>query len=69
MRRMRCLAELTIQPTGTGLREELWPGLEVDFDRELAPGLTVAQAIAGREDCFEPAAAEEPGPPVAKESR
>lgn len=54
MRRMRCKAELTIRIVGTEHVEELWPGLEVDIDRELKPGLTIAHAISGREDCFEP---------------
>jgi hypothetical protein len=54
MRMMRCKADLEIHVTGTGVREVLWPGLEVNFERELVPGHTIADAIAGREDCFEP---------------
>lgn len=47
----RCLAQLSL--TGSWGTEHLWPGLEVNMDRELAPGFTVAHAIEGREDCFE----------------
>lgn len=47
----RCLAQLSL--SGSWGTEHLWPGLEVNFARELAPGFTVADAIAGREDCFE----------------
>lgn len=47
----RCRAQLSLSgPWGT---EHLWDGLEVDVDRELAPGFTVGQAIAGRDDCFD----------------
>lgn len=47
----RCLAQLSLAgPWGT---EHFWQGLEVNFARELAPGFTVADAVAGREDCFE----------------
>ncbi len=63
MRMMRCNAEIAIHVVGTDRREELWPGVEVDADRELAPGFTVADAIRGREDCFvavEPPAAARP---------
>lgn len=49
--RKRCLAQLTL--SGRWGTEHLWPGLEVNFARELAPGFTVADAVAGREDCFE----------------
>lgn len=57
-RMMRCNAELTIQVPGTTVRLELWPGLDVDVDRVLAPerdgrpAVTIALAIQGREDCF-----------------
>lgn len=47
----RCRAQLTIECGGK--TEHLWAGLEVNFERELAPGFTVADAVAGREDCFE----------------
>jgi hypothetical protein len=47
----RCLAQLSL--SGRWGTEHLWPGLEVNFERELAPGFTVAAAIAGRENCFE----------------
>lgn len=47
----RCLAQLSIRAGGQ--EEHLWPGLEVNFERELAPGYTVAHAIVGRESCFE----------------
>lgn len=57
---MRCRAQLTL--SGSWGSEHLWPGLEVNFARELAPGFTVADAVAGREDCFEPVA---PAQPVA----
>jgi len=49
----RCLAQLTL--SGRWGTEHFWPGLEVNFARELAPGFTVADAVAGREDCFEDA--------------
>jgi|SRR5579872_2793071 len=47
----RCLAQLSL--SGSWGTEHLWPDLEVDLDRELAPGFTVADAVRGREDCFE----------------
>jgi uncharacterized protein YbdZ (MbtH family) len=47
----RCRAQLSLSgPWGS---EHLWDGLEVDVDRELAPGFTVGHAIAGRDDCFD----------------
>lgn len=52
MKRMRCLAELTISTRFERL--DLWPGVEVDFDRELDVNHTIADAVAGRETCFEP---------------
>ena len=57
----RCRAYLVITLRG-GRWEELLPGTDVDLDRELAPGYTVGDAVAGREECFEevPAAAPEP---------
>lgn len=51
----RCLASLSL--SGSWGTEYLWPGLEVDLDRELAPGFTVGDAVRGREDCFEDVAA------------
>ncbi len=48
----RCLAQLSL--AGSWGTVHLWPGLEVDVDRELEPGFTVADAVVGREDCFEP---------------
>lgn len=47
----RCRAQLNL--AGRWGTEYLWPGLEVNFARELAPGFTVADAVAGREDCFD----------------
>jgi hypothetical protein len=47
----RCRAQLSL--SGSWGTEHLWDGLEVDVDRELAPGFTVGHAIAGRDDCFE----------------
>lgn len=47
----RCRAQLTL--SGSWGTEHLWPGLEVNVDRELAPGFTVGDAIAGRDDCLE----------------
>lgn len=47
----RCLAQISL--SGSWGTEHLWPGLEVNVDRELAPGFTVADAVAGREECFE----------------
>ncbi len=50
--RTRCRAQLSLAGSwGTVL---LWPGLVVDLDRELEPGFTVAEAVRGREDDFEP---------------
>lgn len=47
----RCRAQLSLSgPWGT---EHLWDGLEVNVDRELAPGFTIGHAIAGRNECFE----------------
>lgn len=46
----RCLASLSL--SGSWGTEYLWPDLEVDLDRELAPGFTVGDAVRGREDCF-----------------
>lgn len=59
----RCRAQLTVRVPGRP-DEHLWPGLEVNFARELAPGYTLAQAVAGRESCFEDvykSATQEPG--------
>lgn len=57
MKMMRCQAHVDIHLSGANPRtESLWPGLEVDFDRELRPGFTVADAIQGREAAFEPVA-------------
>lgn len=50
---MRCKAELRIAVTGSNASLDLWPGVEVDVDRELAPGLTIAAAVMGRDSCFE----------------
>lgn len=57
----RCLAQLSIAVAGRPT-EHLWPGLEVNVDRELAPGYTLKQAIAGREDAFEDLAPTVPTP-------
>jgi hypothetical protein len=54
MKMMRCKAPIQIHLTGTTTRVEFVPPMDVDLDRELAPGFTVADAIEGREDCFEP---------------
>lgn len=59
----RCLVPMTL--SGRWGSEHLWPGLEVNVERELAPGFTVAAAIAGREDCFEDVTAA-PDEPVAE---
>jgi hypothetical protein len=56
----RCLAQLTL--TGVWGSEHLFPGLEINFDRELAPGVTVRSVIAGRENCFEDVIAPDPAP-------
>lgn len=56
-RMMRCLAVMEmVRRDGTG--EKLQAGMEVDFDRVFDPanGCTVAQAVEGREECFEPVA-------------
>jgi hypothetical protein len=52
----RCLAQLSL--SGSWGTQYLWPDLEVDLERELAPGFTVADAVRGREDCFEDVASE-----------
>lgn len=70
MRMMRCKSELRISLTGSPIALDLWPGVEVDFDRELAPEHTIAQLVHGREDCFEPVSPEIVDPvsePVAPE--
>lgn len=59
----RCLGQLSV--TVNGRTEHLWPGLEVNVDRELAPGYTLGHAVAGREDLFEdvePMASADGGP-------
>jgi len=49
----RCKADITVS---VGDRvEHLWPGLVVNLAREVAPGVTLAAAVAGREDAFEAA--------------
>ncbi len=58
MKMMRCKAPIAIHVTGTATRVEFAPPMDVDLDRELAPGFTIAQAVEGREDCFEPVPAE-----------
>ena len=52
MRWMRCLGELAIRGDDFGRR--LGPGALIDFDEQLAPGYRVAEALKGRETCFEP---------------
>lgn len=57
MRMMRCLAVLSIAVPGKAT-EHYWPGLEVNFDREIKPGYTVADAVKGKaESYFTPAVA------------
>ena len=46
----RCRVPMTL--SGRWGSEHLWPGLDVNMERELAPGFTVAAAVAGREECF-----------------
>lgn len=50
-RMMRCKASMSLN--GSWGVEHLWPGRPVDMDRELAPGVTVAEAVRGRESEFE----------------
>lgn len=55
MRMMRCLAVMEIvKRDGTGL--PLQAGMEVDFDRVIdeKTGYTIGDAVAGRDECFEP---------------
>lgn len=47
----RCRAQLNIR--GPWGEENLQPGMQVDLDRELAPGFTIADAVRGRENEFE----------------
>jgi len=60
----RCLAQLTI--TAGDHVEHLWPGLEVNLARELRPGFTLGDAVAGREACFARVEPEKPSPKAAK---
>lgn len=68
MRMMRCIAGLSVTIVGTDVTEHFWPGLEVNFDRELKPATehkpayTLAEAVAGRENCFEEAGAGDESP-------
>lgn len=50
----RCLAAVNVYVRATQTAVELQAGMDVDLDRELAPGFTLGDAVAGREDCFEP---------------
>ena len=56
MARIRAALRRTGFATDTTPKHISLPGLEVDFDRELRPGFTVADAIQGREAAFEPVA-------------
>lgn len=50
---VRCRTAMTLHARANDHTEHVWPGLVVSLDRELAPGYTIADAIAGREGCFE----------------
>jgi hypothetical protein len=59
MRQMRCLTEeIAITGPTFGLRIGL--GQVVDFDQPVSGTMTIGDAVAGRQDCFE--AAEPPAP-------
>jgi hypothetical protein len=51
----RCRVAMTITARGLDRAEHLWPGLVVNLERELTPGFTVGDAVAGRESDFEAA--------------
>ena len=60
MRHMRCLTEeIAIAGQNFGLRIGL--GQVVDFDAPVSGTMTIGDAVAGRENCFE--AVEPPAPP------
>lgn len=69
---MRCKAVMTLNTRGVDRAEYLWPGLVINLERELAPGFTVGDAIAGRESEFEPvddpAAEDDPAAPTMTEA-
>jgi hypothetical protein len=54
MKMLRCKAPVRIHVTATAAIVEFDPPMEIDVDRELSPGFTVADALRGRDDCFEP---------------
>lgn len=59
MKMMRCKAEIDVRTNDGSVLLSLGPGMEVDFDREVKPGFTVANAVAGKEaEWFEPVDAE-----------
>ena len=66
MTMMRCNAELTIQVPGTAVKVDLWPGLEVDVEREIAPArqARAAKGEAGAAD-FEPGVTARPAVTIA----
>jgi hypothetical protein len=63
MLKKRCLVQMSIvlpdRPGNPMVVEHLQKDMEVDMERELYPGFTVADAVAGREACFEDIAADE----------
>ena len=49
-----CRASIAVQSDKHEYSRAFGPGAQVDLDEMVAPGVTLAQLIAGREDCFEP---------------
>jgi hypothetical protein len=49
-----CRAYLTVQSTQHEYSRAFGPGAQVDLDEVVAPGVTIADLVAGREDCFSP---------------
>ena len=49
-----CRAFITIQSSAYEYSRAFGPGARVDLDEVIAPGVTIATLVAGREDCFVP---------------
>lgn len=65
----RCKVAMTLSVRGVDRAEHLWPGLVVNLARELAPGVTVGDAVAGREDAFDDADDPHVDPAAAKSKK
>lgn len=70
MRMMQCNAEHTIHVTGTGYKEELWPGKVVDLDRVIRPAVDEAPVKgAPGDDDYQPAVTAQPALTIAEAVR